>query len=168
MYKTTTILLSSAALIFMGCGGGESTSTGTTVAGAEDVSPKSFEAIETPKSFKWDTSSVLSLNIVVKENIVTVNSDGRTLDSHVVLVDSAIVTLGYEDTNITTLKTDSEGKILLNTKLPSHIDSINLFATSNGFTQKREVSLENISNAQTILIERSPEPTKTELLEERE
>lgn len=163
MYKTTTILLSSVLLTFIGCG--EAESTATAVAGAEETS-KSFETIETPKSFKWDTSSVLSLNIVVKENVVTENIDGRTLNSQVVLVDSAIVTLGYEDTNITTIRTDSEGKTLLKAKLPSHINSINLFASSNGFIQKREVSLENINDEQTILIERSPEPTEAELLEE--
>lgn len=163
MYRIKTMLLSSVLVIFSGCG--EEESTGTVVAGvAETV--KSFETLETSETFKWNTSNILSLNLFVKEDVVTVNIDGKSLDSQIVDVDSAIVTLGYEDNNLTTVKTNNKGEISLSANLPTYITDINLYATSNGFTQKREVSLTNISQEQTILIERSPEPTEAEFTEE--
>ena len=153
------LLISATALFLIGCGGsqGENSSNSQEING--------FKGIQAPKNFNWSSSNTLSLDITVKERVVKRNTD-NTLTSYVTAVENAIVVFGYQDKNVTTLKTDLDGKILLKTKLPSHVESIDLFATSNGFTQKKTVSLENINNKQIILIDRSPEPTQNELDQE--
>jgi len=157
------VLFGTMAIFITGCGGGAEQAK-TAVKG-EQITIKEFKSIQVPKDFQWDNTTKLSFNLTVNERVVKKNSD-NTVTAYITPVENSIVTLGYKDANITTVRTNLNGEVTLTAKVPSSIKTINLFATSNGFTQRKEILLQNINTTQTILIERSPEPTQAELDQE--
>ena len=126
-----------------------------------------FKDIKTSNAFTWNTSDTVSLEIEVKEDILKTDANGQ-LVANIVPVPNAVVTLGYDDKKISTVVTNQDGIVRLESRIPSHVATVKLYATHQGISKQQTVLKDKLTQKQTILLERSPEPNSNTLDKEEE
>lgn len=117
-----------------------------------------FKDIQTSNAFTWNTSQTVSLEIEVQEDILQIDDHGQFI-KNIVPASKAIVSLGYDDKMISTVMTNEDGIVRLESRIPAHVTSIQLYATYQGFTKQQTILKEQLLEKQTIVLERSPEPS---------